>query len=185
MVHNSQLNLCGWTNVSAGLRSACKIVTNLHKKPGRVYMTSRHRRNRENKHRVRSLTHFGEWKDPRDSVVAISQFVVSWISLTNFANIKNSVGSIAQSTQPLKTTLPKSCTIRIFEHFRSIVDDSTPCFFSCDVWRLSLFRIQSKSVSWEGHLPQIQKKLLQVYPQSLPHNWLINFRSFCVSASWG
>ena len=111
----------------------------------------------------RSLTQFGEWKDPRDSVLAISQFVVSWISLTNFANIKNSVGSIAQSTQPLKTTLPKSYTIRIFEHFRSIVDDSTPCFFSCDVWRLSLFRIQSKSVSWEGHLPQIQKKLLQVY----------------------
>ena len=60
---------------------------------------------------------------------------------------QESAGRIAQSTQPMKTTLPKSCTIRIFEHFRSIVDDSTPCFFSCDVWRLSLFRIQSKSVS--------------------------------------
>ena len=76
----------------------------------------------------RSLTHFGEWKDPRDSIVAISQFVVSWISLTNFANIENSAGSIAQSTQLLKITLPKSCTIGILEHFGSIVDDSTLCF---------------------------------------------------------
>ena len=76
----------------------------------------------------RSLTHFGEWKDPCDSVVAISQFVVSWISLTNFANIENSAGSIAQSTQLLKMTLPKSCTIGILEHFRSMVDNSTLCF---------------------------------------------------------
>ena len=45
---------------------------------------------------------FWGMKDPHNSVVAISQFVVSWISLTNFANFENSAGSTAQSIQLLK-----------------------------------------------------------------------------------
>ena len=85
----------------------------------------------------------------------------------------------AQSS--LKTTLPKSWSIRIFKHFRSIVDDSTPCFLVAMDFILN----SVQKCELRRSPPSNTKEIVASVSQSLHHNCLINSRSFCVSASWG